>query len=63
MATEGGHIDYMFLGPHYPAAGSATAAQASIKQPFLFIYCPRLINMDLSLILYKPFLVLNIRNI
>ena len=24
MATEGGRIDFMFLGPPYPAAGSAT---------------------------------------
>ena len=22
MAAKGGHIDFMFLGPHYPAAGS-----------------------------------------
>ena len=25
MAAEGGRIDFMFLGPPYPAAGSATA--------------------------------------
>ena len=25
MATEGGRIDFIFLGPPYPAAGSATA--------------------------------------
>ena len=24
MATKGSHIDFMFLGPPYPAAGSAT---------------------------------------
>ena len=26
MAAEGAHIDFMFLGPPYLAAGSATAA-------------------------------------
>ena len=25
MATKGGRIDFMFLGPPYPTAGSATA--------------------------------------
>ena len=25
MAAKGGRIDFMFLGPPYPAAGSATA--------------------------------------
>ena len=24
MATKGSHIDFMFLGPPYPAAGSTT---------------------------------------
>ena len=24
MAVKGGHIDFMFLGPTYPTAGSAT---------------------------------------
>ena len=30
MAAEGGRIDFMFLAPPYPAAGSATALQPAI---------------------------------
>ena len=32
MATEGGSIDFMFLGPPYPAAGSATEILSGVFQ-------------------------------
>ena len=33
MAAEGGHIDFMFLGPHpYPATGSATGPSPSLRE-------------------------------
>ena len=32
MAAKGGHIHFMFLGPPYPAAGSATRALKKFSQ-------------------------------
>ena len=60
MVAKGGHIEFMFLGPPYPAAGSATepilfavATNGIIKSSFQFQekylldyhpFCPHLIE-------------------
>ena len=60
MAAKGGHIDFMFLGPPYPAAGSDAGPVVSENVIMVDLEsCP---NLDLGLDLVNGYLMKDHRN-